>query len=145
VGGSLVALLVDVVISGDGLFNDLLKAVLGGVAAAGLMYLLNKLDLFSEVAERRLARINEIFDARISDIKESTRLLDMTVSQKLKEQCLRFHELRNRIHEALDEQDYVNVNETLDGVADFFNVPIPYASPKEFVKMLQQDKPILIS
>lgn len=139
VGGTLVAMLIDVPGGDSNILVGFIKALLGGIVAGLLMYLLNELDLFSDVAERRLARINEIFDERVRVMKSAASSFELVASQKLKEQRLRFENLRATLGGAITSGDYQTLNETLDGVADFLEVDVPYSSPEEFVTLLRRD------
>lgn len=124
---------------------DVAAGVISSLVAAVLAYLLDKLDLFSAKREKRIARINEIFDARIQSIKESTANFNIAVRQRLIKDREHFENLKQSMSNALDLGDMEKLNLLLDKTADFFQIKIPYASTEEFIKYIQTKEHVYIS
>lgn len=124
---------------------DIAAGVISAFAAAILAYFLDKLDLFSLKSELRLARVREIFDLRIQEIRQSAANFNIAVFETLKNQRIQFEALRNDLSSALQSKNMEKLNETLDHVADFFQVDIPYSTPQEFLQYIRQNDRIIIS
>ena len=124
--------------------SDLLAIAISAVAGSIFIYVIDKIDLFSLKSERRLARIREIFDARLANIRESTRNFEVAATETLKAQRLHFEEMRAGLNEALDRQDFELLNTHLDQIAAFFKVDIPYDSPEAFARYVRDQETVLI-
>ena len=125
--------------------SEVIATIITGVGTTFLMYFLDKVDLFSVKSEKRSARVKEVFDERIKNIKESTKNFDLATHEILKEQRIQFEGFKASLRSSLDKKDMTAVNKALDGVADFLHVKIPYSSSKEFVEYLHNNKKIVIS
>ena len=125
-------------------FDEILSAVVAALVSTGLLYLLDKLDLFSTKSEKRLARVREIFDLRINGIKEATKNFDIAAHETLKNQRAKFELLRGEIASALKNKDMVSLNDSIDNVADFFKVDIPYSSSEEFLQYVRRNDRIIV-
>lgn len=125
-------------------FSDILSAVVAACISSALLYLLDKLDLFSAKSEKRLARVKEIFDLRIKGIKESTKNFEIAAFETLKAQRLQFEDLRNCLSTALVSKNMEALNSSLDKMASFFDVKIPYASTERFLSYIRSNDKIVI-
>lgn len=126
---------------------DIVAGVVSALAAALLAYSLDRMDLFSVKSEKRLARVREIFDARIHNIKESTRSFDMGVSETLKVQRIQFETLRNNINSSLDQKDMNALNAAIDGIANFLKIDLPehFGSPEKYLRFIKDNDRIVIA
>jgi hypothetical protein len=123
---------------------DIAAGVISALAAAVLAYVLDKLDLFSVKSEQRLARVREIFDLRIAEIKESTQNFDIAVHETLKAQRVQFEEMRDDLTGCLEKKDMLGLNSVIDGVADFLKVDLPYKNSQEFLHFIRENNRIVI-
>jgi hypothetical protein len=120
VGGSIVALCG---IALDTVMKDLpdnirglVSTLLSGIAGIIVFYALDKADLFNVKADRRNQRINELFDLRISEIKERTSNLTEAASKVYQDSLIRVQECLQSIRTAASVEDYASVSIALDGL-----------------------------
>lgn len=125
-------------------WSDIIAAIVTGAGVSIFMYMMNKIDLFSVKAEKRHARIKEIFDERINDINEAVELFNVEVISRLKRQHQQFGELNEIINEGLDSDDINLVNENLYRLADFFKAEVIYRNTQEFVNYFDTSESIVI-
>ena len=107
--------------------------MLAGIASALFMFLLDKMDLFSVKAERRKVRIEEIFNERIRDLKETTENFNVVAIESLRRQYQQFEHARDEITAGLKSNNLDVVNRGLYHIAEQFKVDLPYKNSKEFV------------
>jgi hypothetical protein len=124
--------------------KDILAGIVSAMTSSILLYLFDKLDLFSVKSELRLARVREVFDARILDIKESTRTFDIVAHETLKAQRVQFEEMREGLTGCLEKKDMLGLNKVIDGVADFLKVDLPYKTSQEFLHFVRDNNRIVI-
>ena len=126
-------------------WSTVLATMLSGMASALFMYLLDKADLFSVKAERREARIKEIFELRKQELMENTCNFDAEVRNAMRQQRIAYEKLQLSMDSALEEQDFSKASQVLDCFADFFKVEIPYNDTESFIKYVKEQKVITIS
>ncbi len=114
-------------------WSIVLSTTISGVASALFLYLMDQLDLFSVKAEKRHARIEEIFDARINDIRTARDTFNEAALETMREQRVRFDTIIAEINAAIEGDNIVGINNSLYKMADLMNVNLPYSNTKEFV------------
>ena len=87
-------------------FRSILSVILSGLTSILLFYALDKADLFNVKEERRNARIKELFDERINDIREATQNMSTKVAEIIKAQKLGLLESTNCLNEAVASGNY---------------------------------------
>lgn len=87
-------------------FRSILSVILSGLTSILLFYALDKADLFNVKKERRNARIKELFDERINDIREATQNMSTKVAEIIKAQKLELLESTNCLNEAVASGNY---------------------------------------
>ena len=125
-------------------WSTVLATMFSGMASALFMYLLDKADLFSVKAERREARIKEIFELRKQELMENTRIFDAEVRNAMRRQRIAYEKLQMSMDSALEEKDFSKASQVLDGFAEFFQVEIPYNDTESFIKYIKGQKVITI-
>ena len=110
------------------------STMLSGIASTMFMLLLDKIDLFSVKAEKRRMRIEEIFDERINDIKETEKTFDTVAIETMRVHKVQFASIRNGIQNAIDNNNIDDINSKLIELASFVGVDLGYKSHEEFVE-----------
>lgn len=150
IGGSAASLIgigVDALFAGIGLsasWSVPLATLFSGILSALFMYLLDKADLFSVKAERRLARVREVFDARIADLKADTARFNAEVTEQLRKQWLEYSYLNQQVTDALNRHDMKGVDEAMVKTAASLAVPLPYDDVPSFISFVESSKEIMI-
>ena len=126
-------------------WSTVLATMISGISAALFMYLLDKADLFSVKAERREARIKEIFALRKQELIKDSREFDSISRMKMKKQRIAYEQLKLSINDALSQKDFAQVSRTLDGFADFFQITLPYSDSTSFVQYIKSHQVIKIN
>lgn len=118
IGGSIVAfcgIAIDTILEDlPESIRGLVSTLLSGIAGIIVFYALDKADLFNVKAERRNNRIKEIFDLRISEIKEKTRNLSGTALVLFKDSTIKVEEYLNCVSTSAVVEDYESVSNSLD-------------------------------
>lgn len=115
-------------------WSIVLSTMLSGIAATMFMLLLDKIDLFSVKAEKRRMRIEEIFDERINDIKEAEKTFDTAAIETMRFQRIQFSSIKNRLQNAIENNNIVDINSKLFELASFMKVDLGYKNQDEFVE-----------
>ena len=121
-----------------------LATMLSGIVAALFMYLLDKADLFSVKAERRAARVKEVFDARIADMKADTAKFSAATTERLRRDWEEYIYLSQAADKALVAHDPAATSEVSTQMAKFFSVSLPYSDAKSFAQFLKNGKDVQI-
>ena len=108
--------------------------MLSGIASALFMVILDKTDLFSVKAEKRYARIEEIFNERIKDIKEARDTFNIATIEKMRQDRLKFDDIIHKVQDGFASNKIEVINEGLYNMADFMKVDLPYSNNEEFVE-----------
>ncbi len=124
-------------------WSVMLSVMLSGISSAFIMYGLNKADLFNVKAEKRRARLKEVFDQRIKDIREAKEQMTEIVLLKLREQRLEMDRLTNDIYSALDLGNIESLNLGLDALAQHCNVKLNYSNADECAQQIDDSDEIL--
>ncbi len=115
-------------------WSTILSTMLSGIASTLFMLLLDKIDLFSVKAEKRRQRIEEIFDARIKDIKEAGETLNSTALEVMITQQVQFTEIQKSVWDGIEGNNIKAINVGLFKLADFLHVDLGYKDQDEFVE-----------
>lgn len=140
IGGSVAALAgigIDALLNSAGIpdtWSVPLSTMLSGIVSAVFMCLLDKADLFNVRDERRNARLKEVFDARVADIRADAANFSSEVNRRLIADRCKYMELDGAVNAALDSRDIHAVDKALSGMADFFKVTLPYEDSQSFVR-----------
>ena len=110
------------------------STLLSGLAAMLVFYLLDKADLFNVKADRRNARIKELFDERINEIRQATESMNETVIARLKQHALESHQILNRFSKAIENTDYTSAAKETFALARCLNIDLGYNGLPEFIK-----------
>lgn len=121
-----------------------LATMLSGIASAVFMYLLDKADLFGVKSDKRYARVKEIFEARVADMKADTAKFEVAVSERLRANWIEYACLNQRVNDAFDRHDIKAVDGVLQQMANYFRVTLPYEDSQSFVKFVKGNANIQI-
>jgi hypothetical protein len=124
--------------------NVPLATMLSGIASAVFMYLLDKADLFGVKSDKRYARIKEIFQSRVADMKADTAKFEVAVSERLRANWIEYACLNQRVNDAFDRRDIKAVDGVLQQMANYFRVTLPYEDTQSFVKFVKGNASIRI-
>lgn len=111
-----------------------LSTMLTGIVSAVFMCILERADLFSVKGERRNARLKEVFEERVADMRADASNFSMAVNRKLIANREQFDALDSAIDKALSLHDIRAVDVALNGMAKFFEVSLPYEDQQSFVR-----------
>lgn len=111
-----------------------LSSFLTGVVTVFFMYKLNKADLFSCESEKRRNAVIKIFDARIAEINEATKAMDTTAITVLAKQRECYNKISAAMKQAIDTENYAELNEQIFLMAKFFKIELPYSNTESFIK-----------
>jgi hypothetical protein len=127
----------------DGFIKDICLSLLSGVASTIVVYLLDKVDLFSVKAELRTKRVKEVFEMRIQQIKENTDAFEHASIEALAKHKLQFRILAERLTKSIDGDK--NVNADVEGVAEFMKVDLKIKSTDDFWALLENNNTLHIA
>lgn len=147
-GGTIIsivgAMIVDKIPAGNEMLKSILSCLISGCGSLIFMALLDKLDLFSVKAEKRSARIEEIFEARARELATRVSCMQVEVIDLLKKQRLCFDDLILGAEKAIKEKNVDRVVQYSYSLAEFFKVELEYSNTAEFVRWWDQQEIIRI-
>ena len=126
-------------------FSEIVAVLASSFVSAVAVYYFSKLDVFNIKREVRMQRIKELFELRVERIKKDTSQFNLLVSEKLKQQRLKFEKIKFSFDQALESDDMGLINNAIDDFAEMFQVDIPYSSTEEFVDYIRSKDQILIA
>ena len=150
IGGSVAALAgigIDALLNSIGVpdsWSVPLSTMLSGIVSAIFMCILDRADLFNVRDERRNARIKEVFAARVADMRADVANLSAAVNERLVADRSKYLELDQAVNAAIDGKDAHAVDAALSGMADFFEVVLPYKDSQSFVRYWKSQSKIRI-
>ena len=150
IGGSVAALAgigIDALLNSIGVpdsWSVPLSTMLSGIVSAIFMCLLDRADLFNVRDERRNARIKEVFAARVADMRADVANFSIAVNARLIADRSKYLELDRAVTDAIDSSDVRAVDTALSGIADFFEVVLPYKDSQSFVRYWKSQTKIRI-
>lgn len=122
--------------------KDIILALLSGVGSVIVIYILNKIDIFSTKFDKRSRRIKEVFDYRVDQIKKNTDMFDTEAAKKLASDRLRFRTISEQLVTSIKEEK--NVNQSVYDLAEHFKIDLNIRSTDQFIKMLTNKDAIII-
>lgn len=122
--------------------QDILLVILSGVASSIVVYLFDKIDIFSVKYEKRSKLVSEIFQERVATIKANTDSFNSTSIRELARQKVAFSKLSEQLESGIDNG--VNVVGDVNSIADFFHVDIKFRDTDSFVELLKKNKTLVI-
>lgn len=111
-----------------------ISTMLSGIAATLFFYFLNKADLFSVKAERRHARLEEIFNERIKEIETTAADMNTTALETMRQQREEFENVCDGIEKGLANDDIDKISAGWYRMADFLHVDLPFHNTNEFLE-----------
>ena len=111
-----------------------LATMCSGLVSILFMNALDKMDLFSVKSEKRRLALEKIYDARIKEVEEATKMMDAVAIDVLKEQQKSFDNITKAAGKALDNNDFAETSVQIKKMASFLSIELPYRSTQEFVK-----------
>lgn len=121
-----------------GIFGDILFMLIEGFSVAGIVYLLDKIDLFGSKWEMKQMRIKEIFEERIGEVEKNSLEFEKISLQRLAEQKEEFMSMTKKMKLCLDTQEFEMANEMALNISKFFGVKLEYSNRDEFVEMIEK-------
>ena len=100
------------------------------------MYLLDKADLFNVKAERREARVEEIFQLRIEEMNKDTQSFTRAAEKRIRETWAKYVTMKTEIINALSVHDTQSASRAMLLLAENMNVELPYKSRSEFIRFV---------
>lgn len=122
--------------------QDIFLVILSGVASTIVVYLFDKIDIFSVKYEKRSKLVSEIFQERISTIKSNTDSFSAASISELANQKMAFRTLFDHLESGID--DGLNVVENVNSIADFFHIDIQIRDTETFINILRTNKTLVI-
>lgn len=114
--------------------SDAVMVIFTGIASTVVVWLLDKMDLFSVKDEKRAARVKEIFDMRIRQIKENTDAFESAALQTLAKNKLAFRQIAESMSLAIyDDRD---VNDSVYAMAGFMKIDLEINTTDDFMALL---------
>ncbi|PRM88278.1 hypothetical protein CJ671_09065 [Aliarcobacter cryaerophilus] len=123
--------------------KDVAMIILSGIATTLVVWILDQIDLFSVKAEKRLARVKEIFELRIETIKQNTDIFEKTSIETLAKQKLQFKNIIGNMNIAIDNNQ--NINQSVYEIANFMEIDLKVKSTDEFLNLLSNSKELKIN
>lgn len=115
-------------------WSVIISTIMSGVGATLFFYFLNKADLFSVKAERRHARLEEIFNERIKEIETTAADMNTTALETMRQQREEFENVCDGIEEGLANDDIDKISAGWYRMADFLHVDLPFHNTNEFLE-----------
>lgn len=114
-------------------WSVIISTIMSGVGATLFFYFLNKADLFSVKAERRHARLEEIFNERIKEIETTAADMNTTALETMRQQREEFENVCDGIEEGLANDDIDKISAGWYRMADFLHVDLSFHNTDEFL------------
>ena len=112
-------------------FRSVFSVLLTGLTSVLVFYALDKADLFNVKKERRQARVKEVFEERIKEIKEATSKFNETVAETIKKQKIEFAEITKQLSDAISDHDYNAINKAFEKQAAFLGIQLDEVNLKD--------------
>lgn len=122
--------------------KDVASIILSGLASTLVIWLLDQIDLFSVKDEKRLARVKEIFQLRIENIKKNTDIFEKVSLEVLAKQKLQFKKVVENMNHAIDNN--LDVNDSVYQMADFMQINLKVKSTDDFLYLLNTNDKLTI-
>lgn len=122
--------------------EDIFLAIMSGVASTLVVYLIDKVDIFSIKHEKRSKLVEEIFQHRIATIKKNTDVFSAVSIQELATQKLAFRKLYADLQAGIDND--VDVTRKVNSIADFMKIEVDIRDSETFLEVLKREKVLVI-
>ena len=126
----------------EGFIRDIALTTLSGIASTIVVYLLDKIDIFSAKAELRSKRVKEVFDFRIQQIKMNTDAYSAESITKLAEDKLRFKSIAEQMSRSIDNN--ADVNPSIYALSDQFKINLDIKSTNDFLYLLENSDGLVV-
>ncbi len=126
----------------DEFIQDVCLAIMSGVASTLVVYLIDKIDLFSVKHEKRSKLVAEIFQERISTIKKNTDAFNAASVQELAAHKVAFKKLYEDFESGIDND--FDVTSNVNSIADFMKVDLKIRDTESFLDILKREKVLVI-
>ncbi|QFR49383.1 hypothetical protein FJR48_06445 [Sulfurimonas lithotrophica] len=124
------------------IIGDVATIIVSGLATTLVVWLLDQIDLFSVKDEKRLARVKEIFQLRIENIKKNTDIFQTESLEILAKQKLQFTKIAEDMKHKIENN--LDVNTSVYQMADFMDIDLKAKNNDDFIAMLQTQKVLSI-
>ena len=98
------------------------------------------LDLFNVNADKRQARLDDIYNERIKEMEETTTSMTRELMERNRKQEKEFKSLVSQYVELSRQEDNLALLKKQIEIANFLKVELPYSDLEEFKKMRQEEK-----
>lgn len=126
----------------DEFIQDVCLAIMSGVASTLVVYLIDKVDLFSAKYEKRSKLVAEIFKERIDTIKKNTDAFNAASIQELAAQKVAFKKIHEDFESGIDNKFDVTGN--VNSIADFMHIELKIRDTESFLETLQRENILVI-
>lgn len=126
----------------DEFMQDVCLAIMSGVASTLVVYLIDKVDLFSLEYEKRSKLVAEIFQERIATIKKNTDAFNAASVQELASQKVAFKKLYEDFESGVDNDFDITGN--VSAIADFMKLDLKIRDTESFLDTLMREKVLVI-
>ncbi|MEY8252912.1 MAG: hypothetical protein RPR91_11055 [Colwellia sp.] len=126
----------------DEFIQDVCLAIMSGVASTLVVYLIDKLDLFSVKHEKRSKLVAEIFQERIATIKKNTDAFNASSVQELAAQKVAFKKLYEDFESGIDND--FDITNNVNSIADFMKIDLKILDTESFLDTLTREKVLVI-
>jgi hypothetical protein len=126
----------------DEFIQDVCLAIMSGVASTLVVYLIDKIDLFSVKYEKRSALVAEIFKERIATIKKNTDAFNAASVQELAAQKVAFKKIYEDFESGIDND--FDVTGKVNSIADFMHIDLKIRDTESFLDTLKRENILVI-
>jgi hypothetical protein len=126
----------------DEFIQDVCLSIMSGVASTLVVYLIDKIDLFSVKHEKRSKLVTEIFQERIATIKKNTDAFNAASVQELAAQKVAFKKLYESFESGIDSD--LDVTGNVNSIADFMHIDLKIRDTESFLDTLKREKILVI-
>ena len=123
--------------------KDILSIVVSGILSSIVVYLIDKMDLFSLDAKKRTQRIQQIFAMRVQQLKENTDAFEEASITKIAQDRLKFRTVSENMAKSIAANE--DVNESVYKMADFMKIDLKIKSTDHFMDLLNKAEPLVVS
>ncbi|WP_203462563.1 hypothetical protein [Bacteroides xylanisolvens] len=112
--------------------RGVISTLLSGLASMLVFYLLDKADIFNVKADRRNARIKELFEERINEIRQATQSMNEAVIEKMRQSTLESRLILDRFSKSMEKSDFTDASYEVLALAKNLNIVLDYNNFSEF-------------
>ena len=123
--------------------SEVVMVIFTGIASTVVVWLLDQMDIFSVKDEKRAARVKEIFEMRIRQIKENTDAFETAALQTLLNNKMQFRQISESMSHAISNDK--NVNSSVYAIAGFMQIELKINTTDDFMHLLDSQAPLIVS